>query len=236
MNQTKLYDIAEVCKMLGTTSRTLRFYEEKGIITSTTEGISPRRRYTEAQISQIRNVLVLRTLGLSIKSITELQAEQSDLKDAVLFRRAEIFAAIERRACEIRRLNEALSALNEGKDIFCETQQRPSAPNTEEAQIAQRCAEAIRMGNTKLLYDHLSPNLTEKMSKEMYEQARWDTLSPIGEFVCFDRLTVDEESSNRIYCFLKFSKLGLKISFVFRRKKIEGLWLGYYDMNEKDMK
>lgn len=36
MYQKSLYDITEVCKMLDTTSRTLRFYEEKGIIQSTT--------------------------------------------------------------------------------------------------------------------------------------------------------------------------------------------------------
>ena len=43
MYQKQIYDITEVCKMLGTTSRTLRFYEEKGIIQSTTVGTSSRR-------------------------------------------------------------------------------------------------------------------------------------------------------------------------------------------------
>ena len=38
MYQKQMYDITAVCKMLGTTSRTLRFYEEKGIIQSTTVG------------------------------------------------------------------------------------------------------------------------------------------------------------------------------------------------------
>ena len=56
MWQKPLYDITEVCKMLGTTSRTLRFYEEKGIIQSTTVGTSSRRQYTEEQISHIKNV------------------------------------------------------------------------------------------------------------------------------------------------------------------------------------
>ena len=60
-----MYDITEVCKMFGTTSRTLRFYEEKGIIQSTTVGISSRRQYTEEQVSIIKNVIVLRALGLS---------------------------------------------------------------------------------------------------------------------------------------------------------------------------
>ena len=89
MYRKSLYDIAEVCKMLDTTSRTLRFYEEKGIIQSTTVGISTRRQYTEEQISRIKNVLVLRTLRLSVKAIAELQTKGIDLKEAVLSKRAE---------------------------------------------------------------------------------------------------------------------------------------------------
>ena len=94
MYQKQMYDITEVCKMLGTTSRTLRFYEEKGIIQSTTHGTSSRRQYTEEQISHIKNVLVLRTLGLSVKAVAELQTKGADLKDAVLSKRAEIYSPL----------------------------------------------------------------------------------------------------------------------------------------------
>ena len=83
MYQKQMYDITEVCKMLGTTSRTLRFYEEKGIIQSTTVGTSSRRQYTEEQISHIKNVLVLRTLGLSVKAVAELLHKDEDYNDAV---------------------------------------------------------------------------------------------------------------------------------------------------------
>lgn len=108
MYQKSLYDITEVCKMLDTTSRTLRFYEEKGIIQSTTVGISSRRQYNEKQISRIKNVFVLRTLGLSVKAIAELQTKGIDLKDAVISKCAEIYASIESRIREINLLNEAL--------------------------------------------------------------------------------------------------------------------------------
>lgn len=115
MEQKQYYDITEVCNMLGTTSRTLRFYEAKGIISSTTAGISSRRKYTEDQVSHIRNVLVLRTLGLSIKSIAELQNLGGNLRDAVLEKRAEILASIDTRIREINLLNEALSARSRAK-------------------------------------------------------------------------------------------------------------------------
>ena len=67
--ETKLIDINVVCNMLGCTSRALRFYEQKGIIQSTTLGISTRRSYTEEQLANIRNVIILRKLGLSVKTI-----------------------------------------------------------------------------------------------------------------------------------------------------------------------
>ena len=101
--------------MLGTTSRTLRFYEEKGIIQSTTVGLSSRRQYTEEQISNIKNVLVLRALGLSVKSISELQTKGTDLRDAVLSKRAEIYASIDSRIREINLLNEAFCHKCRGK-------------------------------------------------------------------------------------------------------------------------
>ena len=233
MYQKQLYDITEVCKMLGTTSRTLRFYEEKGIIQSTTVGTSSRRQYTEEQISHIKNVLVLRTLGLSVKAIAELQNSGTDLKDAVLSKRAEIYASIDSRVREINLLNEALSALESGKDIFAEGWQLSSAMNAEEKEIARICTDAILSGDTDTLYEYLSPRLAEYMPRDVYSVVRKDTLAPLGDFVSIDKTVADDRFSNKLYCFIRYSKLGLKITYVFHGGKIDGLWLGYYDMNER---
>lgn len=233
MYQKSLYDITEVCKMLGTTSRTLRFYEEKGIIQSTTVGTSSRRQYTEEQLSLVKNVLVLRTLGLSVKAIAELQNSGTDLKDAVLSKRAEIYASIDSRIREINLLNEALSALESGKDIFAEDWQLSSAMNAEEKEIARICTDAILSGDTDTLYEHLSSRLAEYMPRDVYRVVRKDTLAPLGDFVSIDKTVADNRFSNKLYCFIRYSKLGLKITYVFHGGKIDGLWLGYYDMNER---
>ena len=233
MYQKSLYDITEVCKMLDTTSRTLRFYEEKGIIQSTTVGISSRRQYTEKQISRIKNVLVLRTLGLSVKAIAELQIKGIDLKDAVLSKRAEIYASIESRIREINLLNEALSAFESGKDIFAEDWQLSSVMNTEEKEIARICTDAILSGATDTLYEYLSPRLAEYMPRDVYIAVRKNTLAPLGEYLAVDRTVADNSFSNKLYCFVRYSKLGLKITYVFHGGKIDGLWLGYYDLNSR---
>lgn len=233
MYQKPLYDITEVCKMLGTTSRTLRFYEEKGIVQSTTVGTSSRRQYTEEQLSLVKNVLVLRTLGLSVKAIAELQNSGTDLKDAVLSKRAEIYASIESRVREINLLNEALSALESGKNIFSEDWQHSSDLNAEEIEIARLCTDAILNGNDNILYEYLSPRLVQYMPKDVYCVVRKDTFAPLGDFVSIEKTVADDIFSNKLYCFVKYSKLGLKITYVFHGGKIDGLWLGYYDANAR---
>ena len=233
MYQKQMYDITEVCKMLGTTSRTLRFYEEKGIIQSTTVGTSARRQYSEEQLSLIKNVLVLRTLGLSVKAVAALQTKGADLKDAVLSKRAEIYASIDSRIREINLLNEALSALESGKDIFAEDWQLSSAMNAEEKEIARICTDAILSGDTDTLYEYLSSRLAEYMPRDVYRVVRKDTLAPLGDFVSIDKTVADDRFSNKLYCFIRYSKLGLKITYVFHGGKIDGLWLGYSNTNAR---
>ena len=233
MYQKQIYDITEVCRMLGTTSRTLRFYEEKGIIQSTTVGTSSRRQYTEEQLSLVKNVLVLRTLGLSVKAIAELQNSGTDLKEAVLSKRAEIYASIETRVREINLLNEALSALESGKNIFNEDWQLSSAMDAKEKEIARLCTDAILNGDDNVLYEHLSPRLAQYMPKDVYCVVRKDTLVPLGDFVSIEKTVADDRFSNKLYCFVRYTKLGLKITYVFHGGKIDGLWLGYYDTNER---
>ncbi len=236
MEKKRYYDITEVCNMLGTTSRTLRFYETKGIISSTVAGISSRRKYTEDQISHIRNVLVLRTLGLSIKSIAELQKQGGNLRNAVLEKRAEILASIDTRIREINLLNAALSALESGKNIFKDDWQHApeaGAEKVKEFETARICAEAILSGNDDILYKHFSPRLAEYLPKSAYQAVRNDTLAPLGEMVSVEKTVADEKHPNIIYSYIRFSKLGLRIKFVFYSGRIDGLWFEYYDTNAR---
>ena len=227
-----LYDITEVCKLLQTSSRTLRFYEEKGIISSTKVGLSQRRKYTEEQFAEIRNVLVLRALGLSVKAIQELQSQKTDLQEAVLSKRAEIYASIDARVKEINLLNEALCALTQGKNIFDKGFQTTDN-EAEYAQTAGLLSKAIAENDSDLLYRYFSPKLVQYMPKEVFTVVRRDTLAPLGEFVSIERIFSDEKYTNRLYSEIRYTKLGLKITFVFYAGKIDGLWLGYYDTNAR---
>ncbi len=223
--EEKLYDITEVCKKLDVTSRALRFYEEKKLITSEKDIFSSRRKYTEAQVEQIRYVLVLRTLGLSVKAIKEIQTKNKDLKSAVQLRRVEMIASIQTKRRELMILNDALVRIEAGGNLFEKIQ--PSNIPTDE--IARLCIKAVVSGNTDLLYQHICPKLAEYMPKSAYETVRTDTLAPLGAFIEFEQIKQDSTVSNIVYGYAKYERLGLRIKLVFHEGKIDGLWLSYYE-------
>lgn len=90
MNGESIFDITNVCKELGISSRTLRYYEEIGLIESTKSNISTRRRYTKEQVEKVKYILSLRTIGLSIKAIQECLNGEKSIKEVVNLHRAQI--------------------------------------------------------------------------------------------------------------------------------------------------
>lgn len=231
MEKEKLYDIGEVCKLLGTTSRTLRFYEEKGIISSTPVPFQSRRQYTKEQIDHIRNVLVLRTLGISVKAIKALQDKKIDLRDAVLSKRAEIAAAMDAKRKELVLLNEALTVIESGDDIFQQNPQKKEELSGDGlSALAALCAKAVIEGDTDFLYQYLSPKLIEYMPRKSYEIVRADTFAPAGKLLSIEHLERDKKHPHILYQYARYEKVGIKIKLVFHHGQLSGLWIGYCEL------
>ena len=232
--ENHLYDINTVCNMLGTTSRALRFYEEKQIVASTKIPETSRRQYTEEQIDVIRNVLLLRSIGLSVREIYELQQENIDLKSAVLSRRAQIITFIEGKQREINLLSEALSVIESGGDLYQMRREDLSVVSPESdpelLQLSRKCAEAIVFGDTPSLYAHLSDKIKRSMPPKIYEKIRLENLAPLGDFIEFEHISTDKKHTAVMYQqHIRYQKFGLKIKFFFQGKTIVGLWFSYYD-------
>ena len=224
-----LYDINVVCNLLGTTSRTLRFYEEKQIIASAERTDSSRRQYTSSQIEQIRNVLVLRSLGLSVKEIRSLQKKDGNLRSAIELNRAKIYACIAEKVKTLHLLNEALALLENGRDVFERNDERSIVPDKEREKMVQICTGAIVDDDADTLYLFLSDKLRAYMPKEVYKKIREDTLNPLGAFIGVDRMETVANFPNIIVQYVRYEKLGLMIKYVFCNEKISGLWFHYYE-------
>jgi MerR family transcriptional regulator, repressor of the yfmOP operon len=97
--------IGEVADLTGTTPRTIRYYEEIGLLASTGEReLGKHRCYTQADVERVREIVRLKgLLGLSLEQLSQLLAAE----DA----RAEIrreYRQSEDPAHQRRLLNEAL--------------------------------------------------------------------------------------------------------------------------------
>ena len=71
MSEKELKKIGDVAKLLDTTPRTLRFYEEEGLVTAyrTPKGT---RLYSDGDIARFRAILHLAKSGISINFISQL--------------------------------------------------------------------------------------------------------------------------------------------------------------------
>lgn len=69
---SKLVQIGELAKSLGITTRTIRYYEEIGLMGKTERVDGSTRTYNTDDILRLKFILKLKNLGISLKEIEEL--------------------------------------------------------------------------------------------------------------------------------------------------------------------
>ncbi|KVC96157.1 MerR family transcriptional regulator [Burkholderia ubonensis] len=155
-----LLTVSDAAARLGVTPRTLKYYEERGLVTpSRSEG--RYRLYDEADLERFARILRLRALGFSLQGITEMlkrPLEETDdgrrrYSDASLrdirTGLAEQIGTLDRRIAAVQReLKEAMALRKElQRDI--DYVERRLAGESADALIAQRRAEASERRSRK---------------------------------------------------------------------------------------
>lgn len=77
------WSIQEIAKLTGTTSRTLRHYDETGLLRPSSVGSNGYRHYDEAALVRLQRILLLRQLGLGLPAIAEVLDNERDEKHAL---------------------------------------------------------------------------------------------------------------------------------------------------------
>ncbi|MGW2564148.1 MerR family transcriptional regulator [Streptomyces sp. NPDC001514] len=77
------WPIAEVARMSGVTARTLRHYDEIGLLPPARIGPGGHRYYEERQLLRLQQILVLRALSLGLSEIGRILAAQVDELEAL---------------------------------------------------------------------------------------------------------------------------------------------------------
>ncbi len=73
MAKMKRYKIGEIAKIVNLTPRTIRYYEEIGLLNSVKRIENGRRVYTDEDIRRLKFIKRLKLLGLSLKEMAELE-------------------------------------------------------------------------------------------------------------------------------------------------------------------
>ncbi len=72
--------IGDLAKTIGLTTRTLRYYEEMGIMSTPRRLEGGIRAYTPKEVRKLKFILKLKELGLTIKEMQELDAAYASAK------------------------------------------------------------------------------------------------------------------------------------------------------------
>lgn len=228
--EQELFDINTVCRMLGTTSRTLRFYEEKGIVQSTPNPFSSRRQYSKEQLEQIKQVLVLRSLGLPVAEIKKLQSEKGDLGQAILERRAKVIASITTKSREIVLLNDALQTIEQGGDVFA-PKRSIELQRKERLETVEAFTNAFLKGDLQTCYGFFAEVLQKAMPFRDFALAAEETLRPVGGFLSRG-VRWTGYLPDTVYSELRYENIGVYIQLVFAENLVQGIWLSYYEPKE----
>jgi MerR family transcriptional regulator, thiopeptide resistance regulator len=78
------WSIQDVARVAGTTSRTLRHYDDLGLLAPTRVGSNGYRYYDESALTRLQRILLLRDLGLGLPAISEVLAGSKDDARALL--------------------------------------------------------------------------------------------------------------------------------------------------------
>ncbi|MER6102193.1 MerR family transcriptional regulator [Streptomyces sp. NPDC001832] len=110
------WSIADVARMSGVTSRTLRHYDEIGLLPPAWIGSNGHRYYEEADLLRLQQILLMRELDLGLREIQTVLDSQVDQLDALREHHRRLLAERDRLETLARTVGRTIAELEEGKD------------------------------------------------------------------------------------------------------------------------
>ncbi|MFC6063496.1 MerR family transcriptional regulator [Streptomyces ochraceiscleroticus] len=109
------WSIAEVARMSGVTARTLRHYDEIGLLPPARIGSNGHRYYEERQLLRLQQLLVLRALGLGLSEIGRVLAAQVDEVEALRGHHRRLLAERDRLDALARTVSHTIAELEQSR-------------------------------------------------------------------------------------------------------------------------
>ncbi|MCR5482638.1 MAG: MerR family transcriptional regulator [Clostridia bacterium] len=163
MNRKDYYSIGEVASMCNISIRTLRYYDEIGLVVpEIRKEDSKYRYYSDSQMLNVIIIRKLRTLGIGLKSIKKI-IEQNDLDiitENVSRRVDELRKEIEELEWTCKRVDATLDRLRLGMDIY-------------KKNAVSRVSEDIKIEKIPKISIYYSRKIMQSYHNEKVSMERW---------------------------------------------------------------
>jgi len=113
--------IQQLARLTGTTSRTLRHYDDIGLLPPSRIGSNGYRYYDGAALVRLQRILLLRGLGLGLPAIADVLERQTDAVGALQHHLDWLKAERNRLARQAASVASTIDALKRGEPIMAET-------------------------------------------------------------------------------------------------------------------
>ncbi|MER6310143.1 MerR family transcriptional regulator [Streptomyces sp. NPDC001657] len=110
------WSIADVARMSGVTSRTLRHYDDIGLLVPAYTGRNGHRYYGEAELLRLQQILLMRELGLGLRDIATVLERQVDQVAALRAHLRRLAAERDRLDALVRTVGRTIAELEDDKD------------------------------------------------------------------------------------------------------------------------
>jgi DNA-binding transcriptional MerR regulator len=111
------WSIAQVARMSKVTSRTLRHYDEIGLLPPARVGANGYRYYEQEQLLKLQQILVMRELGLGLDAIKEIVSKGRDQVEVLRMHRGWLLAERDRFARLARTVTRTIEELEGGENV-----------------------------------------------------------------------------------------------------------------------
>ncbi|RLV01322.1 MerR family transcriptional regulator [Streptomyces griseocarneus] len=173
------WSIADVARMSGVTSRTLRHYDEIGLLPPAWIGSNGHRYYGEAELLRLQQILLMRELDLGLREIRAVLESRMDRTAVLREHRGRLLAERNRLETLVRTVDRTIAELEEGKDNSDMAKiNRPEnlfegfeAARTEaelDAEVQERWPQAWEQSRPAV--EGMTPEETERWQREVTAQ------------------------------------------------------------------
>lgn len=136
------WSIQQIARLAGTTSRTLRHYDDIGLVPPSRIGLNGYRYYDGPALIRLQRVLLLRDLGLGLPQIADILVHQHDEAAALTTHLSLLRQEQDRLAQQIVAVEDTIQALQGDTALMAETMFNGFDHTKYKAEVEQRWGEA----------------------------------------------------------------------------------------------